>query len=216
MENALIVLFGFTMLYMSATSRIKAQIKMLSIQGLILFLICYFIIQQTNPIVFGFLAVETLIVKMIIVPGFLFKVLKKNISYSFEEFNKSNFYSLVISSGILFVGLMLSNIDNDAFQNVNTTLFGISFSVIILSLFLITTRKNILTSVINYIMMENGIFLLSLSVSKEMPMIINMGILLDIFIAIFILGLFINRINEAECAPNLSKISKLKGNQNDN
>ena len=43
--------------------------------------------------------------------------------------------------------------------------------------------------------MENGIFLLSLSVAKEMPMIVNLGVLLDVFIAVFILGLLVKHIN---------------------
>ena len=38
-------------------------------------------------------------------------------------------------------------------------------------------------------MMENGIFLLSLSVAKDMPIVVNLGVLLDVFIAVFILGL---------------------------
>jgi hydrogenase-4 component E len=40
-------------------------------------------------------------------------------------------------------------------------------------------------------MMENSIFLLSLSISQEMPMIVNLGVLLDVFIAVFILGFLV-------------------------
>ena len=42
MENALIILFGLTMLYMAATSRLMAHIRILVLQGILLFLICYF------------------------------------------------------------------------------------------------------------------------------------------------------------------------------
>ena len=57
-------------------------------------------------------------------------------------------------------------------------------------------RKKVVTSVIDYIMMENAIFFLSLSLSKEMPMIVSMGVLLDIFIAVYILGFLINKVSE--------------------
>ena len=48
MENALIILFGLTMLYMAATSRIMAHIRILVAQGILLFLICYFGIEKTS------------------------------------------------------------------------------------------------------------------------------------------------------------------------
>ena len=40
MENAFIILFGFTMLYVAATSRLAAHVKALALQGVLLFLIC--------------------------------------------------------------------------------------------------------------------------------------------------------------------------------
>ncbi|HNZ29667.1 MAG TPA: formate hydrogenlyase, partial [Candidatus Goldiibacteriota bacterium] len=58
--------------------------------------------------------------------------------------------------------------------------------------------------------MENGIFLLTLSVIKEMPMIVNLGVLLDIFAAVFILGLFATKINEAFDEMDVKSLSELK------
>ena len=58
--------------------------------------------------------------------------------------------------------------------------------------------------------MENGIFLLSLSVAKEMPILVNIGVLLDVFIAIFILGLFVSRINSEFSDMEVTSLSDLK------
>ena len=58
--------------------------------------------------------------------------------------------------------------------------------------------------------MENGIFLLSLSVAKEMPVIVNLGVLLDVFIAVFILGLLVNRINKEFDGLEVTQLSDLK------
>lgn len=195
MVNMLIVLFGLTILYMAATSRIKAHIKMLSFQGFLLFLILFLDEDKTNFINLTFLSTETLLVKTIIIPLFLMHVLRKNETFRDNEPHIPNFYSLVIASIVLFAGFMISSIHSQVFENITTLYFGVSISAILTSLFFITTKKKILTHVIGYIMMENGIFLLSLSVAKEMPIIVNMGVLLDLFIAVFILGLLINRIH---------------------
>ena len=88
--------------------------------------------------------------------------------------------------------------------------FGVSLATIIISLWLITIKHKIISNVIEFITMENGIFLLSLSVAKEMPVLVNMGVLLDVFIAIYILGLFINEINREFKDLEVSNLSDLK------
>ncbi|EKE03928.1 MAG: hypothetical protein ACD_20C00128G0013 [uncultured bacterium] len=211
MINILIVVFGLTMLYMAATSRIKALINMLSVQGIILFLLILFIgeekILHFNYI---FLLTETLLIKAIIIPIFLNRVLIKNNIFRDTEPYIPNFYSLVISSIILFAGFIISCSHNQLFSNITTLYFGVSISTIIISLLFITTKKKILTHVIGYTMMENGIFLLSLSVAKEMPIIVSMGVLLDVFIAIFILGMLVDRINIAFEELNVCTLNNLK------
>jgi hydrogenase-4 component E len=195
---------------MTVTSRIKAHIKMLSFQGFILFLILFLGEEKTNNINLIFLSAETLLVKTIAIPIFLSHILKKNEILRDNEPHIPNFYSLVIASAMLFAGFIISNLDNQFLENVTTLYFGVSISTILISLFLITTRKKILTHVIGYIMMENGIFLLSLSVAKEMPIIVNMGVLLDVFIAVFILGLLVNKINIAFEELNVCELCNLK------
>ena len=93
---------------------------------------------------------------------------------------------------------------------INPIYFGVSIAVIIISLILITIKHKILTNVIEFITMENGIFLLSLSVAKEMPVIVNLGVLLDVFIAVFILGLLVNRINKEFDGLEVTQLSDLK------
>jgi len=208
--SALILLFAFTALYMSATSRIKAYIKIVSLQGVILFLILFFREDDIFRFNFIFLAVETLLVKAVVIPLFLSTVLGKSPSLRESDPRIPNFYSLVICSVMLFSGFIISNLHSDIFEHITPLYFGISISTIFISLFIITTKKNILTHVVGYIMMENGIFLLSLSVAKEMPMVVNMGVLLDLFIAVFILGLFISRINSAFEEADIHSLTSLK------
>ena len=93
---------------------------------------------------------------------------------------------------------------------INTFCFGIALSTIIISLWLITIKRNILSNVIEFITMENGIFLLSLSVAKEMPILVNIGVLLDVFIAIYILGLFVSEINSELGDMEIAHLSDLK------
>jgi hydrogenase-4 component E len=73
----------------------------------------------------------------------------------------------------------------------------------------IIINKNILIHLISYLIIENGIFLFSLSLGGEMPMIVNTAILLDIFSSVLLLGIFLNKIGthykqiESESLTNL-------------
>ena len=123
---------------------------------------------------------------------------------------KLTIYCLFISSVILFAGFLVANIDAPQFKLIDSMYFGVSISIIITSLWLITIKHKVLSNVIGFITMENGIFLLSLSVAKEMPIIVNLGVLLDIFIAVFILGMLVNEINNEFDDMEVSQLSDLK------
>ena len=210
MENGYIILFGLTMLYLSTTSRLKAHVNVLVVQGILLFLICSTNFAHMPIHTILFLIIETLIVKAILIPMFLNKVLKKTHSNRDTDANIAHFYCLLISSVILFGGFMLGVVNIPSLSMINPICFGIALSAIIISLWLITIKHKILSNVIEFITMENGIFLLSISVAKEMPMLVNIGVLLDVFIAIYILGLFVSQINKELGDMEVAHLSDLK------
>ena len=82
--------------------------------------------------------------------------------------------------------------------------------MIIASLFLIVERRRIITHILSYMTLENGIFLLSLSVAHEMPMLINLGVLLDLFVGVFLLVIFFNTIQSLYDGGTIDVLSKLK------
>lgn len=214
MANGLIILFGLSMLFIATTSRFIGHIRMLIAQGILLFLICLCNFDHHHILSFVFLTVETLVVKAIVIPAFLFKVVKKTNTTRDMGANIQHFYCLVIASLILLTCFLVSHYLISSSKIVAPIYFGVSVATIIISLWLITIKHKIISNVIEFITMENGIFLLSLSVAKEMPMLVNIGVLLDVFIAIYILGLFVNVINKEFHDLEVSHLSDLKDWEN--
>lgn len=222
MENIFIILLSISMLYLSSTSRLLAHINVLIFQGVLLFFICmmglngdfkfnFEIFNNVEKILeITFIVIETLVVKSIVIPMFLKKVLNKTKTKRDTDANIPHFYALVISSLILFFGFMIGNIHIEPFNSISPLHFGVSIAIIIISLWLITIKHTVLSNVISFITMENGIFLLSLAAAKEMPVIVNLGVLLDIFIAVFILGMLVREINSEFKDLDVSKLSDLK------
>lgn len=229
MENIFIILLGLSMIYIASTSRLNAHVNMLTAQGWVLFLICCagfakepwfdltilankasFLENTTHILGFLFVVFETLVIKAYMIPWFLRKVIKKTHAHRDTDANIPHFYCLVISSVILFIGFISANIAMPEFKMINPMYFGTSLAIIITSLWLITIKHKVLSNVIGFITMENGIFLLSLSVAKEMPIIVNLGVLLDLFIAVFILGILVREIDHEFHDLEVSHLSDLK------
>jgi hydrogenase-4 component E len=47
---------------------------------------------------------------------------------------------------------------------------------------------------IGFLIIENAVFMFSMAVGKEMTMLINIGILLDVFVSVLVISILINRI----------------------
>lgn len=195
---------------MATSSRTIAQTNMLKLQGLLLCLITVFYHREQELMMFLFLILETFIVKTVMVPAFLKHVAMKNNIKRDSDPRFPHFYTLVISSFIFLGGLLMSNIHSEYLKNVSTLYFGIAISTIIISFFFMTTKKKLITHVIGFAMLENGIFLLSFSVAKEMPMIVSLGVLLDVFIAIFTLGLLVGKFEQGFHNPDVCQLCNLK------
>jgi hydrogenase-4 component E len=77
-------------------------------------------------------------------------------------------------------------------------------------IFIIVTRRKIITHIMGYMVLENGLLLLSLAIGGEMPMIINSGILLDIFTSVLALGMFVNKIGNVFPDVEVRTLSSLR------
>jgi hydrogenase-4 component E len=71
-----------------------------------------------------------------------------------------------------------------------------ALATVLLGFMIMVTRTRAVTQVLGYLVMENGIFLFALALFDVMPVLIEMGILLDIFVAVFIMAIVVNHINE--------------------
>jgi len=210
MINFLIVLFGLTILYVAATTRLEAHIKMLAAQGLILFIISLLDFREMPGLNFALIALEALVLKAIVIPLFLRQVIRRNEIYREVEPFISNFSAIVATSMIFVFGFVIAWWIFKVSADLRALYFGISISTIMASLFFILTRKKLITHVMGFCMMENGIFLLSLSIAKEVPLLVSLGILLDIFVGIFLLSIFLNKIHSTFEDMDVDALTSLK------
>jgi len=87
---------------------------------------------------------------------------------------------------------------------------GIALAVILLSFLMMITRRKAVTQVIGFLAMENGLFFAATSATYGMPMVIELGIALDLLVAVFILGIFFFQIREQFDSLDLHHMESLR------
>jgi len=87
----------------------------------------------------------------------------------------------------------------------------VAIMTVFTGLFILMSRKKAITQVLGYIIMENGIYLMGLALVGEMPLLIETGILLDIFVAVFIMGIAVFHINREFDHIDVNELNRLKG-----
>jgi len=200
----LLSLFTMSLIYLALYQRVKKYIVILSFQGVLLTIISIFLLSETSLFQLLFVILETFIVKAVAIPIFLNYLLKRNSLRSTSQSKIQPFISvLIIFVSIIFGYLVSYMVKSDLLQK---EIFAVSIICIISGMLFVITHLNIFTHLIGYLVLENGVFLLSMALGSEMPMMVNLSILLDVFVGVLVLGIFINRIGEKYKKINIDEL----------
>ena len=208
MIDVLLITFIITLFYMSIANRMLTYLKVLAFQGVLLFVVVFLQLSEINTLNLALILLETIVFKSVAVPLFMAYVLKRNNITRESEPYLPNFVSLIITTAIVVVTILLANQVKDS--KLDKIFFVVALSSLFTGLYFIATRRKIITHVIGYLIIENGVFVLSLAVGNEMPMLVNLGIMLDIFASVLILGIFLNKIGDVFKDVDVSQLSNLK------
>ena len=208
MVNILLITFAISLIYMGIANRLSTYINILAVQGIILFGVSFIELIQINTINLIFILFETIVFKTLAIPLFLNYVIKKNKIVREAQPYLPDFISIVIITCILLGSFILSNIITGV--HIRKMFFLVAISALLSGLFIIITRKKIITHIMGYLVIENGVFILSLSAGNKMPMLVKSGITLDIFVSVLVLGVFVNRIGNTFEEMNVDNLTNLK------
>jgi len=203
MVNYLIVFFAITLMYFSSADRLTTYIKLIGIQGLLLCGIAIFELNEVNTANLLFIVSETLIFKTVVLPYLLTKIINRSGVTKVHRLAMPGFNLLLFSIFGLLISVILAKILINPY--INTIYLAIALFTLFTGMLLIVTHKLIISHLIGFLIIENAVFMFSLAIGNEMPMMINIGILLDIFVGVLILGFFGLRLK-----PHTNELTMLK------
>lgn len=191
---ALIIIYAVSLLYISISERFRHYATLVGLQGWVLMFIALMQLGEAGVGERIFIVTETLIFKGIVVPYLLFSIIRRTRINKVHRGSMPAFVSVFLTFAALIVSLSITGYIVDT--TVNAIFFGISLFGLLIGMILITTHKRIFSHMIGFLVIENAVFFFSLAFGVEMPMLINIGILLDILMGVLMLGVFITKIGD--------------------
>jgi hydrogenase-4 component E len=181
-------------LYLLATSRLTAMIRCVAAQGALLSVLPLLLPNPAERIHVFILVILSAVIKGFLIPGYLFRAIR-NIRVVRDKEPVIG-YSLSVFCGIAASAASFWVLRKIPFQSLVISPFHASTAIAtgFIGLFLIITRRNVVSQIIGYLVFENAGFILGVSVAAFQPLFIEMGVLLDLLVGVFILVLAANYI----------------------
>jgi hydrogenase-4 component E len=210
MERILLIGFCLTILLISLTSRLEARVRYIALQGLLFTAMILWVYKTRDHGLTILLIIETLAVKTVAVPAILFAAIRKHNVTRESEPSLPNFIPLVLGVAVFLLSFLLASFAERASPSGHLLGFAVSLAAVAMGLVTVLIRKRILTHITGYILFENGIFLLSLVLGAHMPLIVSLGVLLDVFTGVLLLTVIYNHIKDAFDTVTIDHLSELK------
>src|SRR3990172_2801563 len=204
---AILLLLGFAML---SQRRILSLINLFALQGLVLSTSTFIVGYSTGLSHLLYSGLLTLLLKVLLLPWLLHRLIRKlNVKWDIETLLNIPTTMLVGIALVVFSFNLAAPITQLA-QGITRGLIGIALACVLLSLLMMLTRRKAVSQVVAFLSLENGLFFAATSATQGMPLVVELGIALDVLVATFIFGIFFFQLRETFDSLDITHMEKLK------
>lgn len=195
--------------YVLGASRIRVLISTVALQGILLGILPV-MADVSSPLISLWVALPAIFLKGILIPFMLFRALRNaSIKREVEPFVGST-PSMVVGALGTLAAVVISRRLPLLPEHTGSLLVPAALSTVFVGFLFLCSRRKAISQVLGYLMMENGIFLFGLTLVEAVPFLIEVGMLLDLFVAIFVMGIIINHINREFSSIDTQHLSHLR------
>jgi hydrogenase-4 component E len=204
---AILLLLSFAML---SQRRILSLIHLYTLQGLALVSANLVLGFVTADVHLYISAALTLLLKVGLIPWILYRLVQRlNVKTDVEPLLNIP-ATLLVGIVLVIVAFNVASPISQLASSVARGTLGIALACVLLSFMMMITRAKAIPQVIGFLSMENGLFFAAAAATNGMPMIVELGIGLDVLVGILILGVFMFQIREQFDSLDIHHLEKLK------
>ena len=204
---ALLLLLAFAML---TQRRIRSLVNLFAAQGFVLVLSTLVVAYSTQQGHLYLSSAITFVLKVLLLPWSLHWLIRKlNVRWDVETLINIPATMLIGIVLVIFAFNLAAPISQFAGTVTKSTL-GIAIACILLAFLMMITRRKAISQVIGFLAMENGLFFAATSATYGMPMVVELGIALDVLVGSLIFGVFFFHIRETFESLDIHHMENLK------
>jgi len=204
---ALLLLISFAML---SQRRVMALVTLFAWQGAALATSTAIVAWSTDQHHLYYSAALTLVLKVIAMPWYFYRLIRKlNVTRVVEPMINIP-TTMLIGIVLVIFAFNLALPISELSGTVTRSTLGIAMAIVLLSFLMMITRTKAIPQVIGFLAMENGLFFAATSATYGMPLVVELGVALDVLIGVFVLGIFIFQIRETFDSLDLKHMEKLR------
>src|SRR5438105_7558967 len=190
-------------------SRIRAVINAVALQGILLGLFPLFMHHDLG-LRGHVLSIVTVALKGYIIPRFLFHAMREaNIQHEVKPV--INYMSSLLLGAIgTGLAVVFSSTLELADEHAALLVVPAALATVWTGFLMLTTRRKAIMQVLGYLLLENGIFLFGLLLLEAMPFLVEVGVLLDLFTGVFVMGIIIHHISREFASISTEHLTELK------
>ncbi|HLX61824.1 MAG TPA: hydrogenase [Planctomycetota bacterium] len=207
--NAILVIVLVMNLFALGTSRIQAAIRIVAGQGALLGVLPLLAHEHLH-LAQIFIAVVTVAIKGLVIPAIMMRALRDAQIKREVEPLIGLLPSILLGAMATVFAILLAGQLPLAPQHAGALLVPASVATVLAGFILLTTRFKALNQVLGYLVLENGIFIFGMLLLEAMPLVVEMGVLLDLVVGIFVICIIVNHINRAFASLDTRRLVSLK------
>lgn len=205
--GALLLMLAFAMI---SQRRILSLIHLYTAQGATLALATAVVGYVTEQHHLYLSAGLTLLLKVLLIPWLLHRVIGRlGIRWDVETLLNVP-TTMLVGIGVVIFAFNLAIPISELSSKLASGTLGIALACVLLSFLMMITRAKAVAQVIGFLAMENGLFFAATAATYGMPMVVELGIALDVLIGVLILGVFMFQIREQFDSLDIRHLEKLK------
>jgi hydrogenase-4 component E len=207
--DALLVLVLLVNFFALGTSRLRAVINATAAQGILLGIAAILVHREitlsTLAIGGGAALIKGFVIPLLLLRAMRDVAIRRDIEPFVGYVTSLLLGAVATGLAILFAGTLPL-----AEEHASSLLIPASLSTVLTGLIILTTRLKAITQVAGYLVLENGIFIMGLSLVEAMPFMVEVGVLLDLVVGIFVMGIMIYNINREFSSVDTARLSQLR------
>ena len=207
--SPLLVVVLLLNLFVLGTSRLRAVINSSAAQGVVLGILAL-VVQGELHVESVLVALGAILIKGVVIPVLLLRAMRDAAIRREVEPFIGFIPSLLLGAAGTALALLFSNTLPLAPEHQGSLLVPASLATTLTGFIVLTTRRKAITQVVGYLLVENGIYIMGLCLLDAIPFLVEVGVLLDLFVGIFVMGIIINHINREFASLDTGRLSSLK------